>query len=253
MFASNIYYWGMSQTTAAILIIGDEILSGKTEEKNAKFLISELRDLGVSLRLVMVVSDDIEQIAEAIANMSKRFTYVFTSGGVGPTHDDVTILGVCKAFGSQMHRHPEIELALRKFFGDKIQETHLRMADVPQGSTFITVPELRWPILSYQNVYVFPGVPEFFRQKFSAIKERFRASEFYLKLIFTKQDEFDIADYLTKVSKDYPQVAIGSYPVFDRDDYRVKVTIESKDKQVTESAFNMLISLFDSNHIVRSE
>jgi FAD synthetase len=253
VLVSNIYYLGMSETTAAILIIGDEILSGKTEEKNAKFLISELRDLGVSLRLLMVVSDDVEQIGAAIADLSKRFTYVFTSGGVGPTHDDVTMLGVCKAFGSQMHRHPEIEAALRKHFGNKIQETHLRMADVPQGSTFITVAELRWPVLSYQNVYIFPGVPEFFRQKFSAIKERFRASEFYLRLIFTKQDEFDIADHLTQVAKDYPQVAIGSYPVFDRDDYRVKVTIESKDQQVTEAAFNMLISLFDSSNIVGSQ
>ncbi|KAF0236004.1 MAG: molybdopterin binding domain-containing protein [bacterium] len=243
----------MKETTAAILIIGDEILTGKTEEKNAKFLISELRDLGVSLHLILVISDDVDQIGAAIADLSKRFTYVFTSGGVGPTHDDVTLLGVCKAFGTEMHRHLELEASLRKYFGDKVQETHLRMADIPQGSTFITLPELRWPILSYQNVYIFPGVPEFFRQKFSAIKERFRTSEFYLKLIFTKQDEFDIADHLTQVAKDYPQAAIGSYPVFDRDDYRVKVTIESKDKQVTENAFNMLISLFDSSHIVRCE
>ncbi|MBI4851251.1 MAG: competence/damage-inducible protein A [Acidobacteria bacterium] len=243
----------MNQTTAAILIIGDEILSGKTEEKNAKFLISELRDLGVSLRLITVVPDDIDQIGTTLSDLSKRFTYVFTSGGVGPTHDDVTLLGVCKAFNTKMHRHPEIELALRNYFGDKLQETHLRMAEVPQGSIFIKVAELRWPILSYQNVYIFPGVPEFFKQKFTAIKERFRASEFYLKLIFTKQDEFDIADHLTQVAKDYAQVSIGSYPVFDREDYKVKVTIESKDSQATESAFNMLISLFDKNQIVRSE
>lgn len=241
----------MSQTTAAILIIGDEILSGKTEEKNAKFLISELRDLGVSLGLIMVVPDDVNKIGTALKEMSEQFTYVFTSGGVGPTHDDVTLLGVCKAFSVNMHRHPEVELALRNYFGDKIQETHLRMADVPEGSVFINAPELRWPILSYQNVYIFPGVPEFFRQKFSAIKESFRASEFYLKLIFTKQDEFDIADHLTQVATDYPQVSIGSYPVFDRDDYKVKVTIESKNSQATESAFNSLVALFDKDKIVQ--
>lgn len=243
----------MSQTTAAILIIGDEILSGKTEEKNAKLLISELRDLGVTLGLIMIVPDEVNKIGVALKDMSRNFTYVFTSGGVGPTHDDVTLLGVCKAFGVEMHRHPEIESALRNHFGDKIQETHLRMADVPEGSTFIKLPELRWPILSYKNVYVFPGVPEFFRQKFLAIKERFRASEFYLKLIFTKQDEFDIADHLTQVASDYPEVSIGSYPVFDRDDYKVKVTIESKNSQATEAAFNTLVSLFDKNKIVKYE
>jgi molybdenum cofactor synthesis domain-containing protein len=241
------------ETTAAILIIGDEILSGKTEEANAKFLISELRNLGVALRLITVIPDDVDQIGITLADLSKRFTYVFTSGGVGPTHDDVTMLGICKAFGCPMHRHPEIEQALIKHFGDKIQETHLRMADVPKGSTFITAPELRWPILSYQNVYVFPGVPEFFKQKFLAIKERFRASEFYLKLIFTTDDEFAIAEHLQLVANKYPQVAIGSYPVFNRDDYKVKVTIESKNKETTESAFDMLISLLNKESIVRFE
>jgi molybdenum cofactor synthesis domain-containing protein len=241
----------MSQTNAAILIIGDEILSGKTEEKNAKFLISELRNLGVSLGLIMVVPDDIEQIGTTIKDMSKRFSYVFTSGGVGPTHDDVTLLGLCKAFDIKMHRHPEIEARIRNYFGDKIQETHLRMADVPEGSNFINAPSLRWPVLSYQNVYVFPGVPEFFKEQFSAIKERFRASEFYLKLIFTKQDEFAIADHLTEVAKNYSQVSIGSYPVFDRTDYKVKVTIESKNKEATLSAFNALVALFDENQLVK--
>lgn len=243
----------MSETTAAILIIGDEILSGKTEEANAKFLISELRNLGVALRLITVIPDDVNQIGTTLADLAKRFTYVFTSGGVGPTHDDVTMLGICKAFGCQIHRHPEAEEALRKHFGDKIQETHLRMADVPEGSTFIMTPEMRWPILSYQNVYIFPGVPEFFRQKFLAIKERFRASEFYLKLIFTKDDEFIIAEQLQQVANKYTQVSIGSYPVFNRDDYKVKVTIESKDKDTTESAFEMLISLLNKDSIVRYE
>ena len=243
----------MSETTAAILIIGDEILSGKTEESNAKFLISELRDLGVALRLIMIVPDDINEIGSALADLSSRFTYVFTSGGVGPTHDDVTMLGICKAFNSEMHRHPDIEKALRDYFGEKLQETHLQMADVPFGSTFTTVEGLRWPILSYKNVFIFPGVPGFFRQKFLAIKERFRTSQYFLKLIFTKEDEFAIAKQLEQVANEHPQVSIGSYPVFDREDYKVKVTIESKDQNITQSAFQMLLALLDSQSIVHTE
>src|SRR5438552_9181715 len=124
----------MTQKTAAILVIGDEILSGKTEEKNARFLIAELRSLGVVLGLIMVVPDDVDQIAPAITDLSRRFTYVFTSGGVGPTHDDVTLLGVCKAFGRSMQRHPELETMIRNHLGDKVSETYLHMADVPEGS-----------------------------------------------------------------------------------------------------------------------
>jgi FAD synthetase len=242
----------MSQKTAAILVIGDEILSGKTEEKNARFLISELRSLGVTLRLIIVIPDDIEQIATTISDLSKRFTYVFTSGGVGPTHDDVTLLGVCKAFGRQMQRHPELEAMIRNHLGDKTTESHLHMADVPEGSHLVTAPNMRWPLLACENVYILPGVPEFFREKFLAIKERFRADQFYLKCIFTRQDEFLIAQKLKQVAGDHPKVSIGSYPVFDRNsDYSVKVTIESKDSDSVEAAFNELQELLDKSLIVR--
>jgi molybdenum cofactor synthesis domain-containing protein len=242
----------MNQKTAAILVIGDEILSGKTEEKNARFLISELRSLGVNLRLITIVPDEVEQIASTIADLSKRFTYVFTSGGVGPTHDDVTLQGVCMAFGRRMHRHPELEEMIRNYLGDKVTESHLHMADVPEGSFMISAPGMRWPLLACENVYILPGVPEFFREKFLAIKERFRAEKFYLKCVYTQEDEFSIASELKQVAGDHPKVSIGSYPVFDRDsDYRVKITIESKDMDAVEAAFRALHDLLDKSLIVR--
>ncbi|MEW6734986.1 MAG: molybdopterin-binding protein [Acidobacteriota bacterium] len=243
----------MSQMTAAILVIGDEILSGKTEETNARFLISELRALGVALRRILIVPDDIDEIATAISDLSARFTYVFTSGGVGPTHDDVTLLGISKAFDRPIYRHPELEAMLRNYFGDKITEAHLHMADVPTGSTLITAPDLRWPLLACNNVYILPGVPEFFCQKFQAIKERFRAAQFHLKCIYTQEDEFSIAYPLEQVARDHPLVAIGSYPAFDGRDYRVKVTIESKDAESVEAAFQALHGLLNCEMIVRFE
>lgn len=240
-------------TTAAILVIGDEILSGKTEESNARFLISELRDLGVALRAIMVIPDDLERIATTLADLAARHTYVFTSGGVGPTHDDITILGVSKAFQRPICRHTEVEKIIRDRFGDKVKDSHLRMADLPEGASFINAPGLRWPVLTVENVFILPGVPEFFREKFLAIKERFRSSQFFLKLIYTFQDEFAIAHHMQQVADNYPEVAIGSYPAFDRDDYRVKITIESKQAEVVDAAFQSLKDLLDSTLIVRCD
>lgn len=244
----------MSEKTAAILVIGDEILSGKTDETNARFLISELRSLGVDLRSILIVPDDIDLIASALADFSQRHDYVFTSGGVGPTHDDVTLAGVCKAFNRQMHRHPQLESMIRSYLGDKATETHLRMADVPEGSSLISAPDLRWPLLAHENIFILPGVPEFFREKFLAIKERFRSTEIYLKCIYTQQDEFSIAIGLKQTAGDHPKVSIGSYPVFNREsDYKVKVTIESRDQKAVEAAFNSLQEILDGTLIVRSQ
>src|SRR5262245_478184 len=105
--------------TAAILVIGDEILSGKTEEQNARLLISELRELGVALKRIAVIPDEIDEVAAAVYDLSSRFDHVFTSGGVGPTHDDVTILGVARAFDTPIVRHPDLERKIKSFFGEE--------------------------------------------------------------------------------------------------------------------------------------
>ena len=165
----------MSATTAAILVIGDEILSGKTEEQNARFLIGELRELGVTLRCILTISDDVEEVAAATRDLSTKYHHVFTSGGVGPTHDDVTIVGIARAFQAPIVRHPELEARLRSYFGDDLNEARLRMADVPEGAALIQAEDLKWPVLAVRNVYVLPGVPDLFRRKFAAIRERFRA------------------------------------------------------------------------------
>lgn len=240
--------------TAAILVIGDEILSGKTEEENARFLIRELRELGVALKLIMVVPDDIEQIARVLSNLSSDYTYVFTSGGVGPTHDDVTLAGVSRAFSVPIVRHPELESLIRSYFGEKVDETHLLMANVPEGSQLITGDGLKWPVLVYQNVYILPGVPRFFREKFTAIREQFRSSCFYLRLIYTLEDEFAISKHLQAVAEQYKSVSIGSYPSFEKEsDYKVKITVESRDRESVERAFNQLLLLLQEEQIVRCQ
>lgn len=243
----------MRQKTAAIVVIGNEILTGKSEDKNASFLISELHALGVALRRVVIIPDEVDVIAAAVRECADGFDYVFTSGGVGPTHDDVTIEGVARAFGCDVVRHPELEAMLRGYFGDGIDAARLRMADTPEGSELIRDEGLRWPVLATRNVYVLPGVPELFRKKFEAIRERFRAEPFHVQTVYTRQDEFDIAPRLDAVAANNPEVEIGSYPTFTRDDYRVKITIESKEQSAVDRARDQLLELLDAGSVVQVE
>jgi molybdenum cofactor synthesis domain-containing protein len=243
----------MTTSTAAILVIGDEILSGKTEELNARLLIDELRDLGVALRRILVIPDDVEEVAEAVRDLSSRVDHLFTSGGVGPTHDDVTILGIARAFDRPIVRHPDLAAKIRAYFGEGADETRLRMADVPEGSTLIEAPDLRWPLLACENVYILPGVPELFQRKFAAIRERFRVAPFYTHTIYTLEDEFDIAERLREVAVAFPQVAIGSYPNFTIPEYRVKLTLESKEREAIDAAYRELLGCLDSGRITRHD
>jgi molybdenum cofactor synthesis domain-containing protein len=239
--------------TAAIIVIGNEILSGKSVDQNASFLIGEMYELGVALRRIAVIPDDVEEIATAVGECSRRFDFVFTSGGVGPTHDDVTIQGVARAFERSVVRNPELEAMLRGYFGDGADETRLRMADVPEGSGLIRDEGLRWPVLEIENVIVLPGVPELFRSKFAAIRDRFRAEPFFASAVYTREDEFDIAARLDRVASTHPKVEIGSYPTFTRDDYRVKITIESKEESAVRDAKAALLELLDPASISRVE
>lgn len=243
----------MSVTTAAILVIGDEILSGKTVEKNAQFLIGELRELGVALRRIVVVPDDVEIVAAATRELSANFDHVFTSGGIGPTHDDVTIQGIARAFDAPVVRHPELERIIRNYFPDVVDDSHLRMANVPAGTDLLSSTEMKWPVPACRNVYILPGVPEHFRRKFLAIRERFRVEPFYLHVIFTLEDEFDLAVNLGAVADAHPHVSIGSYPSVTSEEYRVKLTLESKDLPALEAAVAELMTKLDPHRFVRAE
>lgn len=243
----------MQQKTAAVVVIGNEILTGKSQDQNAAHLISELYKLGVALKRIEVIPDDVEEIARAVRECAAKFDYVFTSGGVGPTHDDVTIEGVAKAFGRPVVRHPDLEAMLRSYFGQGADEARLRMADTPEGSHLIPELDGRWPVLAVENVYVLPGVPELFKRKFDAIRERFRAEPFFVRLVYTRQDEFDIAPLLDQVASLNTDVDIGSYPTFSREDYKVKITLESKQEAAVQQALKALLELLDPAAIVTRE
>jgi molybdenum cofactor synthesis domain-containing protein len=225
--------------TAAILLIGNEILSGKVQDENARYLIGELRDLGVALRRIEVIPDDLEDIAASVRALADRFDTVFTSGGVGPTHDDLTLAGVAQAFGMPLVRQPELEVMLRASFGDRLHERDLHMADIPAGARLERGPGGTggaWPVVVVRNVWVLPGVPSIFRRKFAAVRELHRASPFHGRALYSRAGEGAIAGDLDDTVATFPEVEIGSYPHLDAPDYQVKITIDGRDAGAVERA-----------------
>src|SRR6185312_17135361 len=137
--------------------------SGKVEEANVAVLARALRELGIDLRRVVVVKDDIDAIAREVKELASAHDWLFTSGGVGPTHDDVTIEAVARAFGVGVTSSPEMEQMLRDHYGARTTAGHLRMALIPEGAALETTEAIRWPTTRLHNVWVMPGVPEVFR------------------------------------------------------------------------------------------
>jgi FAD synthetase len=239
--------------TAGVIIIGNEVLSGKTQDTNSHYLAKELRELGVELRRVVVIPDEIELIGREVAAFSRDFDFVFTTGGVGPTHDDVTMAGVAHGFGVKVVRHPDLERRLRDRHGANINEARLRMAEVPEGTELIGDWSMYGPVPKMRNVYIFAGIPKVLQDRFAAIKERFREAPYYLKVIYSKEGEGVVASILNELLLGFPELLLGSYPVIDNPEYRVKLTLESKDPAYLESAFQKLVGVMPKDSILRTE
>lgn len=237
--------------TAGIILIGNEILSGKTIDANAAYLFRELRELGVDVRRLVVIPDDVAVIAEEVAVFSKAFDLVFTSGGVGPTHDDVTIEGVARAMGVPVVRHPALVALLERYYRDTLTDAALRMAEIPEGAELITDNGLRFPGIAMRNVYVLPGVPEIFRRKFDAMRERFRDAPIHLRNVFVRIGEGTLADYLNRLLGDFPLLQVGSYPELSNPEYQVKVTLESRDRAYLEQALADFVGRLPGGAVVK--
>ena len=237
--------------TAGIVIIGNEVLSGKTRDTNSHFFCTELRQLGVEVQKVSTIQDDVQIIGKEVATFSARFDYVFTSGGVGPTHDDVTIEGVAHGLGVKVVRHPDIEGRMRQRLGDQVNEARLRMANVPEGATLLATEAPFAAIVKIRNIYIFPGIPRILEERFHAIKERFRDTPYYLKNVYVRYGEGVIASILNELLVNFPNLMLGSYPVLELPDYKVKVTLESKDANYLEQALRAFIASLPADAVHR--
>lgn len=237
--------------TAGIVIIGNEVLSGKTHDTNSYFLCAELRQLGVEVQKISTIPDVIELIGREVAAFSKRFDHVFTTGGVGPTHDDVTIDGIAHGFGVPVIRHPDIERRMRQRLGGDVNEARLRMANVPEGAQLLATEALFAPVINFHNVYIFPGIPKILQERFHAIKERFRDAPYFLKNVYLKYGEGVIAAMLNELLAQFPELLLGSYPVLDMPEYKVKVTLESKDPAYLERALQSFLASLPDGAVQR--
>jgi molybdenum cofactor synthesis domain-containing protein len=239
--------------TAGIVIIGNEVLSGKTQDTNSYFLCTELRRLGVEVQKISTIQDEIAIIGREVAAFSKQFDFVFTTGGVGPTHDDVTIEGIAHGFGLDVVRHPDIERRMRQRLGGDVNEARLRMANVPEGATLLATEALFAPIVKIHNIYIFPGIPKILQERFLTIKERFRDAPYFLKSVYVRYGEGIIAAMLNDLLVKFPHLMLGSYPVLDLPEYKVKVTLESKDATYLDQALQAFVASLPDDAVHRIE
>jgi len=239
--------------TAAIIIIGNEILSGKIQDTNSSYLAAELRELGVDVRRITVIPDDIDIIGEELASSSVKYDFVFTAGGVGPTHDDVTIAGIAKGLGLGTTTNQRLLDIITTRCGGEVNDFAAKMAVLPEGAELIEAEGLGFPLVAVRNIYVFPGIPEFLVKKFSAIKERFRSTPFKLRRLYVNEEECYIAKHLDKVAGTFSDVMVGSYPKVGREDYKVVVTLESRNDESLAEAYEMLLDLLPEQVVMKTE
>ena len=236
--------------TAAALVIGNEILTGKVQETNVTLLARELFSMGVELQRVVVCRDDVAVIAEELELLRRRHDWVITSGGVGPTHDDVTIAAVARCFGRRVLRSPELEAKIRQLVGARLKPAHLLMADVPEDSELLMSDDAPWPTILVENVFVMPGLPRIFEAKLPSLRSRIGVSQPFLsRAVYTVCRETDIAELLRRIADTHHEVTIGSYPVIG-EPYSVRLTFDGKDGEAIDRAVGELLAEIPPEKIV---
>jgi molybdenum cofactor synthesis domain-containing protein len=241
------------ERTCALIVIGNELLSGKVRDSNAYFAVRELRSVGVALKRIVVVGDELGAIAEEVRYCAPRFEIVITSGGVGPTHDDVTVEAVAAAFDRELIIHPELQQIVREHFPAKAEAARLKMSLVPQGAVLNLGGEIIYPALQVENVYMLPGIPQLFEAKLRALKDRFATDPYFMRAIYTSAPESAIAELLRACLERFPDLMLGSYPTIGNTRYRVKLTLESKDRAYLDAAFEHLLGLLPKATVLKTE
>jgi molybdenum cofactor synthesis domain-containing protein len=233
-----------SARTAAVLLIGNELLSGKVQDENLVVLAKTLGQLGIRLRRVITVPDEVDIIAAEVKALSEMHTVVFTSGGVGPTHDDLTVEGVARAFGVAVVESPPMAAMLRGHYRERCNEAHLRMALIPEGAELTSNSEVAWPTIVMHNVWLLPGIPEVFRMKLVHVRERLGGGRpFVSRAVYTKLDEGELKPLLDAVVSAHPDVEVGSYPKWSDPSYRTKLTFDGEETEAVSRAVETFLKL----------
>src|SRR6201985_766424 len=205
--------------TAAVLVIGDEILSGRTKDKNIGYIADYLTAIGIDLKEVRIVADDAPAIVEALNGLRKKYTYVFTTGGIGPTHDDITADSVAKAFGVGIDHHPEVVARFKeRWSGQDLNEARLRMARIPDGAELIQSATILAPGFKLGNVIVMAGIPTIMQAMMDIVAPKLKSGVKMLsESVRANAREGDIGGPLRAIANAHPDTIIGSYPFQDED------------------------------------
>ena len=223
---------------AAIIIIGNEILSGKTQDLNIQYIAKELGDFGIKLKEVRVIPDIEDDIIKVVNELRAKYTYVFTTGGIGPTHDDITAETIAKAFKEEfiLHKHA-LEIMEKYMFdnGRKLNDSHLRMAHMPKNAVPLLNRETGAPGFKLDNVFVMAGVPYIMRAMFEEVKKHLKKGKPIIsKSIEAYISESAIAKEFSDLQDKYPSIEMGSYPFKDGDKWGTSLVLRGDDEQLMD-------------------
>ena len=243
--------------TAALIIIGDEILSGRTHDKNTPWIAEQLNTLGIRLAEGRVIPDIKDKIIETVNLLRGTHDYVFTTGGIGPTHDDITAESIAAAFGVPLELNDEAYAELLSYYKDEneITESRKKMAMIPRGAKLVENPVSGAPGIHIENVYVFAGVPRIMQSMFDAVAPTLKGGKPVISRSVTADlPESLIADGLTKIQNNYDDVAIGSYPKYLNGKFATSLVMrginEESLQQAVNDVTNLVISLGEPNPLV---
>lgn len=231
---------GNDGRTAALCIIGNEVLSGRTRDANGHYIAVRLAALGIALRRILVIPDEMETIVEAVRHWKSRCDYLFTTGGIGPTHDDITREAVARALGRPLAMHPEAQAVVRQYYGERINEVRLEMARLPQGAELIRNPRTGVPGCIVENVYVLPGIPSLIEEMFPTIEPRLGSAPVFRGELPTLLYEGEYAEWLAQLAESRPQIEIGSYPILGDPACRTVLSVASRDMEAGRDALETI-------------
>ncbi len=238
----------MTQPTAAVLIIGDEILSGRTRDINMYHVAGELTRAGIDLKEARVVSDDKDAIISAVRELSEKYTHVFTSGGIGPTHDDITADCVAEAFSRSIDIRDDARLLLKAYYdeaGKELNEARLRMARIPDGAQLIDNPVSIAPGFSVENVHVMAGVPKIFAAMLEGLLPKLNSGTAVIsKTLRVDLPESTVANPLGAIAAKYVDLSLGSYPFEENGAYGTNLVIRGRDEDQIQQALVDLKTAF---------
>jgi len=237
--------------TAGIIIIGDEILSGRTKDLNINWIANELNQIGIRLIEARVIIDDKHTIVDVINEFRKKFTYVFSCGGIGPTHDDITTESVASAFNLQLEKNNEAMERLNLHYSNtkiEFNEARQKMAIIPKGATLIDNPVSAAPGFRIENVFVFAGVPRIMQGMFKSISDQLSGGEILNSVTVTSNiGEGLIAKSLEQIEKKYADLKIGSYPYFKPNGFGTSIVLRSINKRILKLASQEVLKSIENN------